>query len=78
MFYVCSCNFCFSCFLIWISFLLLFKDIDFNKMFDGEIGLPDSATANTILQNKRYFSNLNLIKANVIPMLGPVNLIEDT
>ena len=53
-------------------------DIDFNKMFDGEICLADNATIHTILRNKRYFFNLNIIKANVNTISGPIDLIEGT
>ena len=47
-------------------------------MFDGEIYLADSATTHTIFRNKRYFLNLNLIKANVNTISGPIDLIERT
>ena len=52
--------------------------MDFNKMFDGEICLADSAITHTILRNKMYFLNLNLIKVNVNTISGPVDLIEGT
>ena len=48
-------------------------------MFDGEICLVDSATTHTILRNKRFFFlNLNLIKANMNTISGPIDLIEGT
>ena len=47
-------------------------------MFDGEIYLADSATTHTIFRNKRYFLNLNLIKANVNTISGPLDIIEGT
>ena len=63
---------------MYFFFLLLFKDTDFNKMFDGEICLADSATTHMIIRNKRYFLNLNIIKANVNTISGLVDLIEGT
>ena len=47
-------------------------------MFDGEICLADSATTHTILQNKMYFLNLNLIKVNVNIISALIDFIEST
>ena len=52
--------------------------MNFNKIFDGEICLADSATTHMIFQNKMYFSNLNLIKANVNIIPAQVDFIEVT
>lgn len=52
--------------------------MDFNKIFDGKIYLIDSATTHTILRNKRYFSNSNLIKACVNTISSSVDLIKGT
>ena len=52
--------------------------MDFNKIFDEKIYLIDSATTHTILRNKRYFSNSNLIKAYMNTISGSVDLIKST
>lgn len=44
---------------------------------DGEeICLADSATTHTILRDRKYFSTLNLTRAKVTTISGPVDLIE--
>lgn len=40
--------------------------------------VADNVTTHTILQNKKYFSNLNLIKVNMNTISSPVDLIEGT
>ena len=42
----------------------------------GDICLADYATTHSILQQKKYFSQLTLTPSNVTPISGPVNLIE--
>ena len=34
------------------------------------------ATTHTILSDKKYFSNISLVKSNVNTILGPINLIQ--
>ena len=41
-----------------------------------DICLADCATTHSILQQKKYFSQLTLAPSNVTTILGPVNLIE--
>ena len=41
-----------------------------------DICLADSATTHSILQQKKYFSQLTLAPSNVTTISGPVNLIE--
>ena len=38
--------------------------------------LANCATTHTIIRNKKYFSNLSLVKSNVNTILGPINLIQ--
>ena len=40
--------------------------------------VADSVTTHTILQNKKYFSILNLIKVNMNTISGPIYIIEGT
>ena len=42
----------------------------------GDIFLADCATTHSILQQKKYFSQLTLAPSNVTTISGPVNLIE--
>ena len=42
----------------------------------GDICLEDCATTHSILQQKKYFSQLTLAPSNVTTIFGPVNLIE--
>ena len=42
----------------------------------GDICLADCATTYSILQQKKYFSQLTLAPSNVTTISGPVNLIE--
>ena len=43
---------------------------------DDDICLADSATTHTILRNKKYFSNLTLVKAKVNTITGSTDAIE--
>ena len=40
--------------------------------------LADYATTHTILCDKKYFSNISLVKSNVNTISGPVDLIQDS
>ena len=42
----------------------------------GDICLADCATTHSILQQKKYFSQLTLAPTNVTTISGPVNLIN--
>ena len=42
----------------------------------GDICLPDCATTHSILQKKKYFSQLTLAPSNVTTISGPINLID--
>ena len=42
----------------------------------GDICLADCATTHSILQQKKYFSQLTLTPSNVTTISGPINLIE--
>ena len=45
------------------------------KINGGEICLADSATTYTILMDKKYFSHITLVEANVNTISGPADLI---
>ena len=45
-------------------------------MNEDDVCLADCATTHTILQDKRYFLELTLIKANVSNIYGTTNLVE--
>ncbi|XP_021820574.1 uncharacterized protein LOC110762278 [Prunus avium] len=47
-----------------------------NKSSSKDICLADSATTQTILRDRKYFSNLMLTKAQVTTISGPTDLIE--
>ena len=47
-----------------------------SKINGGEICLADSATTHTILQDKKYFSHITLVEANVNTISGPAYLID--
>ena len=38
--------------------------------------LADCATTHTILRDKKYFSNISLVKSNVNTISGPIDLIQ--
>ena len=42
----------------------------------GDICLADCATTHSILQQKKYFSQLTLAPSNVTSISGPVNLLR--
>ena len=44
----------------------------------GDACLFDCATTHTILQDKKYFSNLTLAQSDVHTISGHVNLIQDS
>ena len=46
------------------------------KMNEDDVWLTDCATTHTILQDKIYFLELTLIKANVSTIFGITNLVE--
>ena len=46
------------------------------KMNEDDVCLIDCATTHTILQDKRYFIKLKLIKSNVGTIFGTTNLVE--
>ena len=46
------------------------------KMNEDDVCLVDCATMHTILQDKRYFLELTLIKANVSTISSTTNLVE--
>ena len=46
------------------------------KMNEDDVWLTDCATTHTILQDKIYFLELTLIKANVSTIFGTTNLVE--
>ena len=46
------------------------------KKEGADICIVDSATTHTILQNKKYFSNLTVAKAKVNTISGPADLVE--
>ena len=45
-------------------------------MNDEDTCLADSATTHSILQNAKYFTHLEMTKANVNTISGSANLIE--
>ena len=45
-------------------------------MNKDDVCLADCATTHTIFQDKRYFLELTLIKANVSTICGTTNLVE--
>ena len=48
----------------------------YSKVNCKELCLADSATTHTILKDKKYFSQLTLVEANVNTISGPADLIE--
>ena len=46
------------------------------KMNEDDVCLTKCATTHTILQDKRYFLELTLTKANVSTIFGTTNLVE--
>ena len=40
--------------------------------------LANCATTHTILCDKKYFSNISLVKSNVNTILGPIDLIQSS
>ena len=48
----------------------------YSKVNYKELCLTDSATTHTILKDKKYFSQLILVEANVNTISGPADLIE--
>ena len=48
----------------------------YSKVNCKELFLLDSATMYTILKDKKYFSQLTLVEANLSTISGPADLIE--
>ena len=48
------------------------------KMNEDDVCLANCGTTHTILQDKRYFLEMTLIKANVSTISGTTNLVEDS
>lgn len=69
---------CFHKYLIIVILFVLLQTMDMSlaKMRDGDLCLVDSATTNTILKDKKYFSHLKIDKANINTISGSAKIVE--
>ena len=56
--------------------MTIFHPLVGSNINEEDICLVDSETTHSILKNKKYFSNLKIIEANITTTSGNVNLIE--